>query len=240
MGFRPFRLRLLRPQDCRQFHGLFRFPLPSILARRQDREALPPIAPARRRNTSSSVQGSGSGKRSQHVAGAYSRKRRWDCRQLVHGQHCLRLADLGGGGERSRCYSGAIVSILVLVACDVFYLRRGLAHCVSGHLFDSESQSPIFEPGRGRYPRKRSRGCSFGGLWYKPASSSSTHNSLRGLRPRGLLEGARGLGHRAAHGDWDTVQRTGIGTPCSARVLGLFQGGEPCEHGKELYSVHST
>jgi hypothetical protein len=30
-----------------------------------------------------------------------------------------------------------------------------------------------------------------------------------------LLEGARGLGLRAPHGDWDTVQRTGIGTPCS-------------------------
>jgi hypothetical protein len=32
-----------------------------------------------------------------------------------------------------------------------------------------------------------------------------------------LLEGARGLAHRAPHGDWHTVHRTGIGTPCTAR-----------------------
>ena len=32
-----------------------------------------------------------------------------------------------------------------------------------------------------------------------------------------LLEGARGLAHRAPHGDWDIVHRTGIGTPCTAR-----------------------
>jgi hypothetical protein len=51
---------------------------------------------------------------------------------------------------------------------------------------------------------------------------------------------ARGLRHRAPLGDWDTAHRSGIGTPRTARVLGLFQGSEPCEHGKELYSVHST
>ncbi|GFZ44956.1 hypothetical protein JCM24511_02682 [Saitozyma sp. JCM 24511] len=41
-------------------------------------------------------------------------------------------------------------------------------------------------------------------------------------RSRRVLEGARGLGHRATHGVWDTVQRSGFRTPC--------------EHGKELYS----
>jgi hypothetical protein len=50
-----------------------------------------------------------------------------------------------------------------------------------------------------------------------------------------LLEGARGLAHRAPHGDWDTVHRTGIGTSCTARGL-----GHRAPHGKELYSVHST
>ena len=50
-----------------------------------------------------------------------------------------------------------------------------------------------------------------------------------------LLEGARGLAHRAPHGDWHTVHRTGIGTSCTARGL-----GHRAPHGKELYSVHST
>jgi hypothetical protein len=33
---------------------------------------------------------------------------------------------------------------------------------------------------------------------------------------------ARGLAHRAPHGDWDIVHRTGIGTPCTARERGVL------------------
>jgi hypothetical protein len=58
---------------------------------------------------------------------------------------------------------------------------------------------------------------------------------LRDETPPGLLEGARGLAHRAPHGDWHTVHRTGIGTSCTARGL-----GHRAPHGKEVYSVHST
>jgi hypothetical protein len=70
---------------------------------------------------------------------------------------------------------------------------------------------------------------------WSPGSLSELHIAASNSGPSRLLEGARGLAHRAPHGDWHTVHRTGIGTSCTARGL-----GHRAPHGKEVYSVHST